>query len=150
MESFNPNEVIDWSTAPEFVPGEKIVEVCGASPPSGGLKITHQPSKNHSLAYVKLAPGKSSSPHFHPNTEEIYFLMAGKINLYTKAENEPAKHQLVSAGQTVFIPPKTDHVMYNDGDQDMILAVTAAPAWVYTCSVPSGNEFVEWVSEQRS
>jgi mannose-6-phosphate isomerase-like protein (cupin superfamily) len=33
--------------------------------------------RNQSLAEARLAPGQSTTPHYHPKAEEIYYILRG-------------------------------------------------------------------------
>lgn len=52
--------------------GEAVQEILGIQ--AGGVQ-------SHSLARVIIAPGKSSLPHYHKESEESYLILSGKAKL---------------------------------------------------------------------
>ncbi|HMD64606.1 MAG TPA: cupin domain-containing protein [Stellaceae bacterium] len=62
-----------------------------------------------------LAPGETIPWHFHSAVTDWYFVLEGALSIETKA---PADHQLLAAGGTYRIPPKTAHLITNGSDAD--------------------------------
>jgi mannose-6-phosphate isomerase-like protein (cupin superfamily) len=112
-------DVFETSTTPTKIEtsyGETIYELAGRTV---GSKTT-----KHSVAYVTIAPRKSTLRHFHRQTEESYYLMAGEAFMEVGDESRPLK-----AGQLVLIPSMQPHKIYNTGSDDLVLLVACAPAW---------------------
>ena len=99
--------------------GEIIRELAG---PSGS------PLTRHSLAEVVLPPGKASVPHYHPEVEEVYYLLQGEAEMEVDGQVE-----MVGPGDVVVIPPGSTHHIRNLGDSEVVLVVTCAPAWTPDC-----------------
>ena len=53
-----------------------------------------------SLAEARLAPGQQTTPHYHLQTEEIYYILAGSGLMRIGHEERP-----VGAGDAIAIPP---------------------------------------------
>jgi mannose-6-phosphate isomerase-like protein (cupin superfamily) len=90
----------------------------------------HSPLTRHSLAEVILPPGKGSLPHYHPEVEEVYYLLQGEAEMEVDRQVER-----VGPGDVVVIPSKATHHIRNLSDKEVILLVTCAPAWTPGCEV---------------
>jgi mannose-6-phosphate isomerase-like protein (cupin superfamily) len=101
--------------------GEIIRELAG---PSGS------PLTRHSLAEVILPSGKGSLPHYHPEVEEVYYLLQGEAEMEVDGQMER-----VGPGDVVVILPGSTHHIRNLGDSEVVLLVTCAPAWTPGCEV---------------
>src|SRR6187402_2169533 len=66
--------------------------------------------RNQSLAEARLPPGAATAPHFHPQTEEIYYLLAGVGRMQIGAEVRE-----VVPGDAIAIPPGVVHTITNSG-----------------------------------
>ncbi len=62
-----------------------------------------------------LAPGETIPWHFHSAVTDWYFVLEGALSIETRA---PADRQLLAAGGTYRIPPKTAHLIANGSDTD--------------------------------
>lgn len=72
------------------------------------LEIT----KNIAAIYdTTLLPGKSIQPHFHPDFEELYYVLSG-YGLMTLGEEK----QEISRGDVVYIPSTVMHTLLNTGN----------------------------------
>ena len=80
--------------------------------------------RHQSLAEARLPVGGATQEHFHPRTEEIYYLThgAGKIRI----ENETRD---VRAGDAIAIPPGQKHKLWNTGGETLRLLCCCAPAY---------------------
>ena len=80
--------------------------------------------RNQSLAEARLPAGTSTQEHFHPKTEEIYYIThgAGKIRI----EGEMRE---VRAGDAIAIPPGQRHKLWNTGKETLRLLCCCAPAY---------------------
>ena len=75
--------------------GETIYELVG--------RTVNPKTINHSVAYVVIAPGGSSLRHYHRQTEESYYVMAGKafVEIGDKSETlRPGQIVLISLNAT--------------------------------------------------
>src|SRR5690606_24815997 len=56
--------------------------------------------RNQSLAEARLPPGGSTMPHYHPRSEEIYYLVEGTGRVQVESDM-----QEVGPGDAIAIPP---------------------------------------------
>lgn len=84
----------------------------------------------HSLARITLPPGKASLKHYHPATEESYYILSGQGRMVM---NDEAR--LLVAGDAVAIPVNGVHQIFNDTDKALIFLAVCAPSWTPDCSV---------------
>src|SRR3974377_1341889 len=66
--------------------------------------------RNQSLAEARLKPKKNTTPHFHPKTEEIYFIMEGEGLMQVGDETRS-----VGPYDAIAIPPGQWHQITNTG-----------------------------------
>jgi mannose-6-phosphate isomerase-like protein (cupin superfamily) len=81
-------------------------------------------AENQSLAEATVPAGGQTAEHFHRETEEIYYLTAGRGRM--KLGDEVAD---VKAGDCVVIPPGTPHKLWAAEDQALVLLCCCAPAY---------------------
>jgi mannose-6-phosphate isomerase-like protein (cupin superfamily) len=86
--------------------------------------------RNQSLAEARLAPGASTQEHFHPRTEEIYYITAGTGRMRIEGETREAK-----AGDAIAIPPGRKHKLWNTGTETLRLLCCCAPAYEHSDTV---------------
>jgi mannose-6-phosphate isomerase-like protein (cupin superfamily) len=77
-----------------------------------------------SLAEATLPPGAATQPHYHPYTEEIYYLLTGSGLMRFPDSERP-----VGPGDAIAIPPGTPHQLVNQGAEELILLCCCAPAY---------------------
>lgn len=92
--------------------------------------------RNQSLAEARLPPGQSTTPHYHPQSEEIYYLLSGHGRM--RIEDEV---RTVQAGDAVAIPPGKPHQITNTGDGMLVFLCCCAPAYEHADTV-----LMEWGS----
>src|ERR1700741_57238 len=73
-------------------------------------------ARKQSLAEATVEPGRETAEHFHPETEELYYFVAGEGRMRLE-EKEAA----VTTGDCVVIPPGTPHKLFNDGPAPLLL-----------------------------
>lgn len=95
--------------------GENVQEILGIQ--AGGVK-------SHSLAQVTIAPGKSSLPHYHKESEESYLILSGKAEM--TIDSAPFD---LSPGEAVLIEPYETHQISNPGPDDLVFLAVCVPAW---------------------
>ncbi|RYD99112.1 MAG: cupin domain-containing protein [Sphingobacteriales bacterium] len=81
---------------------------------------------NGSYAIIKMSvpPGAGPVPHAHPDFEELFFVLEGQLNFYTKEGST-----VVQKGDTVVIPKGgMIHNFKNLADQPAKLLCTVMPA----------------------
>ncbi|KAL6066677.1 Mannose-6-phosphate isomerase [Balamuthia mandrillaris] len=103
-------------------------------------------TKQHSLARIRLPPGKSSAPHYHPVAEESYYILEGHAKVVTspfvegeesskEGQKEETVH-LLEAGDAIGIQTHTWHQIWNPKeDQDLVFLAVCTPPWDPQCSV---------------
>jgi len=94
--------------------------------------LAHRNSRiaNQSLAEARLLPGASTAPHYHPKTEEIYYILAGQGRM--RIETETAA---VGAGDAIAIPPGLTHEITNTGQEPLVFLCCCAPGYEHSDTV---------------
>lgn len=86
--------------------------------------------KNQSLAEARLPPGQATDPHYHPQTEEIYYILQGTARMQIEAQV-----QNVGPGDAIAIPPGAPHQITNTGDEPLIFLCCCAPCYEHEDTV---------------
>ena len=89
--------------------------------------------RNQSLAEARLESGTSTATHYHPTTEEIYFILEGSGEMRIAEES-----QTVGPGDAIAIPPGSVHRITNIGSSVLRFLCCCAPAYEHedTLMVP--------------
>ncbi len=86
------------------------------------------PSQQHnhmqSLAEAIVHPGQTTALHKHHKTEEIYFILKGQGHM-TLGQ----KQFSVQSGDSIVILADTAHCIENNGEQDLHIICSCAPAY---------------------
>ena len=77
-----------------------------------------------SLAEARVAPGASTTPHYHTKTEEIYYILSGRANMTVGKETSP-----VGPGDAIAIPPGQVHTITNTGSEMLTFLCCCAPGY---------------------
>jgi mannose-6-phosphate isomerase-like protein (cupin superfamily) len=77
-----------------------------------------------SLAEARLPPGGQTTPHYHPKTEEIYYILSGNGRMQIGDEVRP-----VGPGDAIAIPPGAIHTIENTGAEVLKFLCCCAPAY---------------------
>ena len=80
--------------------------------------------KNQSLAEARVAPGLYTQPHYHPLTEEIYYILSGTGEMTIDSETKT-----VGPGDAVAIAPGAVHTIYNSGRETLLFLCCCAPCY---------------------
>ena len=80
--------------------------------------------RNQSLAEARIAVGGATDEHYHPKTEEIYYITHGLGRM--RIENELRE---VRPGDAIAIPPGLKHKIWNIGQEPLRLLCCCAPAY---------------------
>lgn len=88
------------------------------------LDRTNSTAVNQSLAEATLPPGAESAEHYHPNTEEIYYVLRGR-GLMTLGREQ----RQVGPGDGVLIPPGTPHKIRNVGQDPLVFLCCSSPPY---------------------
>jgi mannose-6-phosphate isomerase-like protein (cupin superfamily) len=83
-----------------------------------------------SLAEARLPVGGSTTPHYHPLTEEIYYILTGEGRMRIGTETSP-----VGPGDAIAIPPGIEHEITNTGSETLVFLCCCAPAYEHTDTV---------------
>ncbi len=101
--------------------GEIVYELAGAA--AGGARA-------HSVAQIRIPPGKSSRPHYHPVAEESYVILQGVAGIEIDGTSAA-----LYPGDAVAIPPTAVHRIWNAGEADLLFVAVCVPAWTPDDSV---------------
>ncbi|MCO6456982.1 MAG: cupin domain-containing protein [Pirellulaceae bacterium] len=83
-----------------------------------------------SLAEARLPPGCSTTPHYHPLTEEIYYLLTGHGRMRIADDQRD-----VGPGDAIAIPPGLVHQITNTGPETMVFLCCCAPPYEHDDTV---------------
>lgn len=86
--------------------------------------------EKQSLAEARLPVGASTTPHFHPRTEEIYYILEGTGSMQIDDETRD-----IGPGDAIAIPPGATHQITNTSDQVMKFLCCCAPAYEHDDTV---------------
>ena len=86
--------------------------------------------RNQSLAEARLPIGGSTQEHYHPRTEEIYYLTHGTGRMRIEGQERE-----VRAGDAIAIPPGKRHKLWNTGGEVLRLLCCCAPAYEHDDTV---------------
>ena len=98
--------------------------------------------RNQSLAEARLAPGAATTPHRHPRTEEIYYLLEGRAVMRVGRVE-----RAIEAGDAIAIPPGELHQIENTGDQPLKFLCCCAPGYEHDDTILSENR-ADWPWEK--
>ena len=88
-----------------------------ASPENSGLT-------RHSFAEIRHPPGTASLEHYHTEAEEVYFVLSGRGGIRVEGETRS-----IGPGDVVVIVPGERHKVWQEGEGDLVLLVSCAPAY---------------------
>jgi mannose-6-phosphate isomerase-like protein (cupin superfamily) len=77
-----------------------------------------------SLAEARLPVGGATQEHYHPKTEEIYYITHGMGRMRIESELRE-----VRVGDAIAIPPGLKHKIWNIGTEPLRLLCCCAPAY---------------------
>jgi mannose-6-phosphate isomerase-like protein (cupin superfamily) len=83
-----------------------------------------------SLAEARLPPGATTTPHYHPQTEEIYYILSGRGRMRIDAETAT-----VGPGDAIAIPPGATHQITNIADEPLVFLCCCAPPYEHSDTV---------------
>ena len=86
--------------------------------------------RNQSLAEARLPPGGATTPHYHPRTEEIYYLLSGTGRMRIGDDIRD-----VTAGDAIAIPPGQIHQIENTGSDTLLFLCCCAPGYEHSDTV---------------
>jgi mannose-6-phosphate isomerase-like protein (cupin superfamily) len=80
--------------------------------------------RNQSLAEARLGVGSATQEHYHPRTEEIYYITHGTGRIRIEGETRE-----VVAGDAIAILPGQRHKLWNTGTEALRLLCCCAPCY---------------------
>jgi len=86
--------------------------------------------RNQSLAEARLMAGMSTQEHYHPRTEEIYYVTHGTGRMRIAGESREVK-----VGDAIAILPGQRHKLWNTGSEPLRVLCCCAPAYEHTDTV---------------
>lgn len=86
--------------------------------------------KGQSLAEATLPPGAQTEAHFHPRTEELYYVLQGSGVI--RIEDEEAE---LKVGDAVSIDPGLRHQIRTVGEIELVFLCCCTPAYSHEDTV---------------
>ena len=86
--------------------------------------------RKQSLAEARLPAGAATAPHFHPATEEIYYVLEGVGRMQIDDNVRE-----VGPGDAIAIPPGATHQIRNTGEQVLKFLCCCAPGYEHDDTV---------------
>jgi mannose-6-phosphate isomerase-like protein (cupin superfamily) len=86
--------------------------------------------RNQTLAEARLGVGGSTTPHYHPKSEEIYYILAGDGLMRVNDQR-----RTVGPGDAIAIPPGATHQLLNTGRDVLRLLCCCAPGYEHDDTV---------------
>ena len=86
--------------------------------------------RQQSLAEARLPMGGATQEHYHPRTEEIYYITHGTGEIRVEGET-----RAVRVGDAIAIPPGQRHKLWNTGAETLRLLCCCAPAYEHTDTI---------------
>lgn len=91
-------------------------------------------ARNQSLAEATVPVGGATAAHWHPATEELYYVTHGRGRMRIGEERRD-----VAGGDCIVIPPGAEHQIENTGDEPLRLLCCCAPAYSDEDTVLAGE-----------
>lgn len=86
--------------------------------------------RNQTLAEARLPVGAATTPHYHVQTEEIYYILEGQGLMQVGEESRD-----VGPGDAIAIPPGASHQMTNTGSEVLKFLCCCAPGYEHDDTV---------------
>ena len=80
----------------------------------GGVNLSDCASKIVAIYETTLSSGQSIQPHYHPDAEELYYILSGNGLMHIGDERRE-----VESGDVVYIPPDKVHFISNTSTEDI-------------------------------
>jgi mannose-6-phosphate isomerase-like protein (cupin superfamily) len=80
--------------------------------------------RKQSLAEARVQPGQRTAAHYHPKTEEIYYILRGNGEMKIDKEN-----RRVGPGDAIAIPPGEVHTIFNSGTEPLVFLCCCVPGY---------------------
>ena len=94
--------------------------------------LAHRNSKieKQSLAEARLPINGRTQPHYHKETEEIYYILVGQARMTIGGQQEE-----VGPGDAIAIPPGEVHTIENIGTEELKFLCCCAPGYEHEDTV---------------
>jgi mannose-6-phosphate isomerase-like protein (cupin superfamily) len=94
--------------------------------------LSHRNSsiRKQSLAEATVPVGAITQRHFHPQTEEIYFILEGQGTMFVGSEARE-----VEPGDSIAIPPGAEHAIKNSGTEPLRFLCCCVPGYEHEDTV---------------
>ena len=86
--------------------------------------------RNQSLAEARVPPGATTTAHYHPRTEEIYYILVGQARMRIGDELRD-----VRPGDAIGIRPGQVHQITNTGSETLFFLCCCAPGYEHDDTV---------------
>ncbi|MEM6883924.1 MAG: cupin domain-containing protein [Verrucomicrobiota bacterium] len=86
--------------------------------------------QNQSLAEATVPVGGSTAEHYHPKSEEIYYILKGCGKMKIGGE-----FQEINELDGIAIPPGAPHKIWNTGEDELVLLCMCAPTYEHEDTV---------------
>jgi mannose-6-phosphate isomerase-like protein (cupin superfamily) len=86
--------------------------------------------RNQSLAEARLPAGATTTLHYHPQSEEIYYVLRGTGRMRIAHETTA-----VGPGDAIAIPPGLRHQITNTGQEPLVFLCCCAPGYEHADTV---------------
>jgi mannose-6-phosphate isomerase-like protein (cupin superfamily) len=86
--------------------------------------------QKQSLAEARVPPGMSTTPHYHPRTEEIYYILEGAGRMTVDGQSRD-----VGPGDAIAIPPGAVHTISTTSDVALRFLCCCTPAYEHDDTV---------------
>jgi mannose-6-phosphate isomerase-like protein (cupin superfamily) len=86
--------------------------------------------RQQSLAEARVNPGERTAPHYHPKTEEIYYILRGTGEMTLNDER-----RAVGPGDAIAIPLGMVHTILNSGTEPLVFLCCCAPGYEHDDTV---------------
>jgi mannose-6-phosphate isomerase-like protein (cupin superfamily) len=110
-------KIINRNNCPEFIAQDKAMVRELVSPRNSSIK-------SQSIAEVRIPSGESVLEHFHEKTEEVYYILSGRGQMYVDGETET-----VGSGDAIIILPGQRHKIANNCEEDLVMLVVCSPSY---------------------
>ncbi len=94
------------------------------------LDRTNSTATNQSLAEATVSPDGETEEHYHPRSEEIYYILRGQGLMFLEGERRE-----VGPGDGILIPPGTRHSIQNIGQEPLVFLCCCAPRYSHEDTV---------------
>jgi mannose-6-phosphate isomerase-like protein (cupin superfamily) len=94
------------------------------------LDRTNSTARNQSLAEATIPPGTATEEHYHPQAEEIYYVLRGGGVITLAGEQRG-----VEPGDGILIPPGTRHMIRNIRQEPLVILCCCAPSYSHEDTV---------------